>query len=36
MSSNEYNNIKDGINIDIIIIVGKAAHIASKTPECLN
>lgn len=36
ISSKEYNNINDGIRIDIIINVGNAAQIASKIPECLN
>ena len=30
ISSKEYNNIKDGIKIQIIIDVGKIAQIASK------
>lgn len=36
ISSKEYNKIREGINIEIMIIVGKAAHTASKIPECLN
>jgi len=36
ISSNEYNKINDGINIQIIINVGNIAHITSNNPECLN
>jgi len=36
MSSKEYININEGININNIIIVGKNAQTPSKIPECLN